>query len=127
MKKGLVLLFTLFLLIPNYSSEGNSDTVNIELSILFFLKNHCERKLRRCFADRTTARALISEVKSAPLSQVEDICTEICTSPSEFRVTSGCNDDQCDNRCDVTGGLDDEFFIQMIELRRYEELQTICD
>ena len=127
MRKLIVLALIALVLIPPKVSVGNSDTVTIEMSILFTLKNHCERKLRRCFSDRNTARALISEVKNAPLSQVEDLCTEICTSPSEFRVTIGCNDDQCDNRCDVTGGLDDAFFFQMIELRRFEELQTICN
>lgn len=127
MRKIIVSALILLVFIPPNISVGNSDTVTIEMSILFTIKNHCERKLRRCFSDRNTARQLISEVKRAPLSQVEDLCTEICTSPSALRVTSGCNDDQCDNRCDVTGGLDDEFFIRMIELRRYEELQTICD
>ena len=127
MKTAAVLLLISVLMVPGLQAKANSDTVNIELSTLFFIKNHCERKLRRCFSDRNTARALISEIKNAPLNRVEAICTEICTSPSEIRITRGCNDDQCDNRCDITGGLDDAFFLEMIERRRYEELQTICD
>ena len=126
MKKILILAIIAVLLLPQYRAEANSDTVTIELAILFMVKNHCERKLRRCFYDRTVARALISQVKGIPLDFVEAKCTEICTSPSDIRNTRSCTDEQCDDRCDVTGGLDDAYFIQLIELRRYDELQVIC-
>jgi len=113
-------------LTPHYQAAASSDTVNIELAIMYFVKNHCERKLRRCFSDRNIARALIDKVKNTPLNLVEGKCTEICTSPSEIRNTRGCSDEECDGRCDVTGGLDDAHFIELIELRRFEELQVIC-
>jgi len=126
MKKVIILFVIAGFLTPQYQVEANSDTVNIELAILFTVKNHCERKLRRCFSDRTLARALISQVKNTPLNFVEAKCTDICTSPSEIRDTRSCPDEQCDDRCDVTGGLDDAYFIQLIELRRFDELQVIC-
>lgn len=126
MKKILILAIIAGFLTPQYRAEANSDTVNIELAILFTVKNHCERKLRRCFTDRNLARALISQVKNTPLNFVEAKCTEICTSPSDIRNTRSCSDEQCDDRCDVTGGLDDAYFIQLIELRRFDELQIIC-
>ncbi len=126
MKKILILAIVTGFLLPQYQAAANSDTVNIELSILFTIKNHCERKLRRCFSDRSVARALISQIKNTPINFVEAKCTDICTSPSEIRDTRSCTDEQCDDRCDVTGGLDDAYFIELIELRRYDELQVIC-
>jgi hypothetical protein len=126
MKRIIIILLLAGVFTPQYQVAANSDTVNIELAILFTVKSHCERKLRRCFTDRNVARALISQVKNTPLNFVEAKCTDICTSPSDIRNTRSCTDEQCDDRCDVTGGLDDAFFIEVIELRRFEELQVIC-
>lgn len=127
MSRLIVFVMLVVLLTPASQAGANSDTINVELSILFFVKNHCERKLRRCFTDRNTARTLINEVKNLPLKKVEAKCTKLCTSPSSIRDTRNCTDAQCDDRCDVTGGLDDAYFIQLIEQRRFEELDVICD
>ena len=126
MKKLLILVLCAAFFTPFDRAAANSDMVDIELAVLYFVKNHCERKLLKCINDRDTARALVRELKNTPHHLVEAKCTDICTSPSEIRNTKNCTDDQCDDRCDVTGGLDDAYFLEIIELRRYEELQIIC-
>ena len=126
MKYTIALILIALLFKPYYQSQATSDTVTIELATLYWVKNHCERKFLKCFGDRRLAKSLVREIKSIPIYEVEQTCREFCTSPSEIRWTRVCNDIECDDRCEVTGGLDDAYFLEIIELRRFDELKIIC-
>jgi hypothetical protein len=126
MKKLLLLIVLAGFVMPHCDTEANSDTVHIELATLYFVKNHCERKMLKCFGDRTLAKALVREIKTVPLYEVEQICRDICTSPSEIRWSRFCSDAECYDRCEVTGGLDDEYFMEKIQMHAYDDLRIIC-